>query len=578
MQIICAGEKDKLVLHIVKIKNAFGKYAKGTYRDLADSNIKELNEIYRRLVQMKDTVNKNTADNSGVKYALRKGAENDVENALNDKSYRDDVYLTESSPSIIASQKGVHNLPMLMKASHIRENVLTEQEAKKLGLKIDEHTHYHGLGKDLFLKIIDGLDDVKLAYRGTKNATDTSRRENYFLLISQYKDAKGDIINVPVYIDEKGQYNRVFIDTNKIATVFGRSNFNEYINKEIENGNLVRIKNKSTQASERTALIAGGYSKNAFTNTTVPQKAQSVNNYSMQNSENDTSENTQRYSFSDNESTDVQRDNGGIAVAERNQTDTVNLDYSEVDADGAEITKEQSDYFSKSKARDKNGSLYVVYHGTESEDFYEFDRARQGQTDYGSWGKGFYFDRVKSTAEMYGPNVRAFYLNITNPYRFSSFMEGSGRITRYLIKNGYEIDFDYKQTDAFEFVEKFGSDRFTEAMQNLGHDGVIIGDTEFVVFDENQAKLTSNQNPTESNDMRYSIPDENDELLKKYESGEISKDEYRAKLTERSKKAKRDLSIEKEKNRQLQRMVDELKWEFKHGDTKFNENTLTPWR
>ena len=239
--------------------------------------------------------------------------------------------------------------------------------------------------------------------------------------------------------------------------------------------------------------------------TTVPQKAQSVNNYSMQNSENDTSENTQGYSFSDNESTDVQRDNGGIAVAERNQTDTANLDYSEVDADGAEMTKVQSDYFSKSKARDKNGSLYVVYHGTESEDFYEFDRARQGQTDYGSWGKGFYFDRVKSTAEMYGPNVRAFYLNITNPYRFSSFMEGSGRIARYLIKNGYEIDFDYKQTDAFEFVEKFGSDRFTEAMQNLGHDGVIIGDTEFVTFDENQAKLTSNQNPTENNDIRYSF-------------------------------------------------------------------------
>lgn len=74
--------------------------------------------------------------------------------------------------------------------------------------------------------------------------------------------------------------------------------------------------------------------------TTVPQKAQSVNNYSMQNSENDTSENTQGYSFSDNESTDVQRDNGGIAVAERNQTDTANLDYSEVDADGAEMTAE----------------------------------------------------------------------------------------------------------------------------------------------------------------------------------------------------------------------------------------------
>ena len=97
------------------------------------------------------------------------------------------------------------------------------------------------------------------------------------MLISQYKDVNGNTINVPVYIDEKGQYNRVFIDTNKIATVFGRDNFSEYIQKEIKNGNLVRIKNKSTQASERTALIADGYSKNAFYDTTIPQKAENVN-------------------------------------------------------------------------------------------------------------------------------------------------------------------------------------------------------------------------------------------------------------------------------------------------------------
>ncbi|MBE6798797.1 MAG: hypothetical protein E7525_03340 [Ruminococcaceae bacterium] len=230
---------------------------------------------------------KNTTAEGGVSYSLRKGAENDVEKALKDKKYRNDVYLTESSPSIIASQKGVRNLPMLMKASHIRENVYTEQEAKNLGLKVDEHTHYHGLGKDLFLKIIDGLDDVKLAYRGTKNASDTSRRENYFLLISQYKDANGNTINVPVYINEKGQYNRVFMDTNKIATVFGRDNFFDYIQDKVKNGDLVRIKNRSTQAIERTALIAGGYSKNA-SNNNILNPNEKVKENVVKNSDRDT--------------------------------------------------------------------------------------------------------------------------------------------------------------------------------------------------------------------------------------------------------------------------------------------------
>ena len=71
------------------------------------------------------------------------------------------------------------------------------------------------------------------------------------------------IINVPVFINEKGQYNRVFFDTNKIATVFGRDNFFEYIQREVKKGNLVRIKNRSTFVSERTSDIDAGYNKNA---------------------------------------------------------------------------------------------------------------------------------------------------------------------------------------------------------------------------------------------------------------------------------------------------------------------------
>lgn len=49
--------------------------------------------------------------------------------------------------------KGVRNLPMLMKASHIRENILTESEMKSRGFAVDKHTHYHGLGKELSLTL-----------------------------------------------------------------------------------------------------------------------------------------------------------------------------------------------------------------------------------------------------------------------------------------------------------------------------------------------------------------------------------------------------------------------------------------
>ncbi len=226
---------------------------------------------------------KNTATER--QYSLREGAEVDIDKALTNMHYTEDVYLTESSPAIMISQKGVRNLPMLMKASHIRENVFTEQEAKKLGLTVGEHTHYHGLGKPLFLRVIDELEDVTLAYRGTKNASDPSRRENYFVLVSQHKDEAGNVINVPVYIDKKGQYNRVFMDTNKIATVFGRDDFFDYINREVKKGNLVRIKNRSTQASELKATHASSYSKNASNADTVPQSEREVKKFSIRDPE-----------------------------------------------------------------------------------------------------------------------------------------------------------------------------------------------------------------------------------------------------------------------------------------------------
>ena len=74
-----------------------------------------------------------------------------------------------------------------------------------------------------------GLDNVTEAYRGTKSANDSSRRENHFLLISEFTDSNGNDINVPVYIEETSMVNNVYIDTNKISTVFGRDNFREYI-------------------------------------------------------------------------------------------------------------------------------------------------------------------------------------------------------------------------------------------------------------------------------------------------------------------------------------------------------------
>lgn len=225
--------------------------------------------------QIKSVTNQSPTENPDIRYSMRAEAHKEIKKAITDKNYGYDIQLTDSSPKIILGREGVRNLPLLMKASHVRENILTESEAKKIGARINSHTHYHGLGEKLFSDVINDLENVNEAYRGTRKAESPERRENYFLLISTHSDKDGNTINVPVFINEHGLYNRVYMDTNKVATVFGRENLREYIIKEVRNGNLVRIKNKSTVNSESPALIAVDYTDNALQEQYTQNEAKS---------------------------------------------------------------------------------------------------------------------------------------------------------------------------------------------------------------------------------------------------------------------------------------------------------------
>lgn len=209
---------------------------------------------------VRNRASKNAAENGdGAKYSIREDAPAEIHKAVTDKNYGGDIWLTDTTPSIMIGRRGVDNLPMLMKASHIRENILTKQEAAKLGLDTGKGINYHGLGEEVFKKVIDSLDDISVGYRGTPKANDPSRRENSFLLISTVKDNDGNTIVVPVYINEMGSYNRVLIRTNKIASVYGKSSLSEYVKREVANGNLVRIKKRSPANSESPAPIAVDY-------------------------------------------------------------------------------------------------------------------------------------------------------------------------------------------------------------------------------------------------------------------------------------------------------------------------------
>lgn len=269
---------------------------------------------------VRNRANKNAAENGdgAIRYSIREDAPAEIHKAVTDKSYQGDIWLTDTSPSLMLGHKGVRNLPMMMKASHIRENILTKQEAAKLGLDTGKGINYHGLGEEVFKKVIDSLDDISVGYRGTPKAKDPSRRENSFLLISTVKDNGRNTIVVPVYINEMGSYNRVFIRTNKIASVYGKSSLNEYIKREVARGNLVRIKKRSPAISESSAPIAVDYNGVTSQAKAADQTAMAFGNTSIRSS-------------SENSNTKIKKSERDVDLSAKYPQLNLNEDISELD-------------------------------------------------------------------------------------------------------------------------------------------------------------------------------------------------------------------------------------------------------
>ena len=169
--------------------------------------------------------------------------------------------------------------------------------------------------------------------------------------------------------------------------------------------------------------------------------------------------------------------------------------YSLKDSEGRDLSPAQQKYFAKSKVRDEDGNLRVVYHGS-AENFTVFDRTK-GRANMDI--QGMFFSPWEDDAMGYGENVQAYYLDIKNPAP-----ESVG----------------YKALRKFQGQNNAGV-KAREYLESLGYDGVNNGDEEYIAFHSNQIKLTSNQNPTKNDDVRYSMKEEDwlddDEILLEYE-------------------------------------------------------------
>lgn len=233
-----------------------------------------IDDLYYKWTQ---AYNSNNKLNNTENYHVSENLSANIDNILNNIQERNPVKLRDYTPSTLV-KNGVKDLPMYENPAHIRKNILTDVEAQQLGLTINSKDHYHGLGKETFIKAIDSLDDPRVIFKNKTNP-------NEYLILTIVKDNNNNNIVVPIEVETTTYVNNIKIDINRAKTVFGYDrvtpNLNEYIKYNIKNNKLEKIyekKKPSANITSQSASIDSITPQNENVNTTTK--------YSMQESEN----------------------------------------------------------------------------------------------------------------------------------------------------------------------------------------------------------------------------------------------------------------------------------------------------
>ena len=339
---------------------------------------------------------------------------------------------------------GVKDLPMLERVGHVRENILTEDEAKKLGYST-KNKHYHGLGVKTYLEIIDSMDKPIAIYQYTDKGKYSS--DNFIVVTPVEINGKKSI--VPVEINNKGQYNQIEIDFNKIKSTYLETKEN-YLQDMVNKG---KIKEIFTQSSaEQTSLDADN----------IPQNTENV-----KDSQGRELTKEQQSFFKDSK---IRDENGNLKVVYHG-------------------TRADFNVFESERA----GQNY--------------------ENGWSQSGKGFYFTDNQTEAQEFGDyslgkadtQVKEVYLNIANP--FDTSIEDATLLSEIGKEYGVDPQFTQRGDYLLRWFRNNGIDG-TEVLKTHGYDG-IVDYGHYVAFESNQIKNIDNTNPTSDPDIRYSLSEEN---------------------------------------------------------------------
>lgn len=216
--------------------------SKCSYSKLPLNFILKFNNYPIKKFNIKSEENIRMQNNSNERY-VREKLSTDIDAIISGKyNQNDDVMIRKNTPTILV-EHGIKNLPMLMNQNHIKSNILSKTKAKKLGI-FNKDNNYHNIGKQAFLKSIESMESPLAIIKSiSKNG-----KQKTYVIVTEVQNEKGEYVIIPVYLETRGNYNNVSIETNKIKTIYGKKDIKDFVDRTIQddiNNIIYLIKDKS---------------------------------------------------------------------------------------------------------------------------------------------------------------------------------------------------------------------------------------------------------------------------------------------------------------------------------------------
>nr|DAS40918.1 MAG TPA: hypothetical protein [Caudoviricetes sp.] len=203
-----------------------------------------------------------------------------IDDVLTNQNFTDSHVYLGDTPQIL-QDLGLRNLPILMTSKHVYKAIKTEQEAKNEGRFVQrDKGHYHELGKQKFLDVVNALENPELIYKADNDPNDLR-----IIVVVDLKDDKNYQIMVAIQPEGNGNYNKISVDSNVALSMFGRKNLPTKISDAQNDGRILYDKNLNNNSGILQTPVSQLHNNplNTAVANSVNQYKQSVNNFLQKN-------------------------------------------------------------------------------------------------------------------------------------------------------------------------------------------------------------------------------------------------------------------------------------------------------